>query len=321
MSLVVTLSSIPPRFSGLGPTLKSLLGQAVAPDEIRLYIPERYRRFPDWDGTLPEVPPGITIARCDADFGPATKILPALRDGRGQDVELLLCDDDRIYDPGWTARFLAARRQHPDCVIAEAGRFVPGHDGTADPKAGARKKDIAYRCKRIVTCGRYKPTAWTRSGHVDVFKGYGGALLRPDFLPDFAFDIPELIWTVDDPWLSGCLAVNGVRIWLNAQGLHPAEGRVGRRAALLDYALKGRGRGDANEACFAWFQQNHGIWLPESVRPAPSIGPIAPLTDAVGPPAGPMAGDAPCPYARLSFLNAAEAPQPANTATASDISP
>lgn len=276
MSLVVTLSSIPPRFSGLGPTLRSLVGQITPPDEIRLYIPASYRRFPEWDGTLPDVPPGVSIRRCDTDFGPATKVLPAIRDGRQQGLELLLCDDDRIYDSLWTTRFLAARRQHPDCVIAEAGRFVPGHGGTSKPKAEARKKDAAYRWKRLVTFGRSKPPVWIRSGHVDVFKGYGGVLLRPEFVPDLAFDIPDLIWTVDDPWISGCLAVNGVRIWLNADGIHPAEGRVARRAALLDFGLHGQGRGDANGACFDWFRRNYGIWAsdaPPPALPAIAVGP------------------------------------------------
>lgn len=258
--LVVTLSSIPPRFSGLGPTLTSILRQRVAPDQVRLYIPRAYRRFPDWDGTLPQVPAGVAIHRCDQDFGPATKILPAVRDLAGQAVELLLCDDDRLYDREWTARFLAARRAHPDCVIAEAGRFVPGHDACPLPRATPRRKDWRYRLLRALSLGRARPLPWTGSGHVDVFKGYGGALLRPEFLPERAFDIPDLLWTVDDPWLSGCLAMNGVRIWLNAEGRHPREQRNARRDALLDFALAGRGRGDANGVCFDWFRQYMGIW-------------------------------------------------------------
>ena len=157
LSLVVTLSSIPPRFAGLGPTLKSLLRQKVRPDEVRLYLPRRYRRFPDWDGSLPAVPDGVRICTTDEDMGPATKILPAVRDFRGREVELLLCDDDRIYDPLWTSRFLAARRAHPDCVIVEAGGFVPGHDGTGHPRAVPRRKDWRYRLLRGATLGLKKP--------------------------------------------------------------------------------------------------------------------------------------------------------------------
>lgn len=260
MPLVVTLSSIPPRFDALGPTLKSLLNQKIPPDEVRLYLPGHYRRFPDWDGRLPQVPAGVTIARAEHDYGPATKILPAVQDFRGRDCELLLCDDDRIYDPLWTSRFLAARRAHPDCAIVEAGGFVPGYSKGRTPRAVPRRKDWRYRLARIGTLCLSKPRAWVRSGYVDVLKGYGGAMLRPDFLPDSAFDIPELLWTVDDPWLSGNLALNGVGIWLNAEGIVPGERRIARTHALLDFALQGKGRGDANGACYDWFRQNLGVW-------------------------------------------------------------
>ncbi|WJS85050.1 glycosyltransferase family 2 protein [Paracoccus sp. TOH] len=267
MTLVITLSSIPSRFAELGPTLRSVLNQQVPPDQVRLYIPRRYRRFPDWDGALPEVPRGVSIHRTDEDFGPATKILPAVRDFAGQDCELLLCDDDRIYDRGWTARFLAARRAHPDCVIAEAGGFVPGHEGTVQPRALPRRKGWGYRLLRLATLGLHKPAPWLGSGHVDIFKGYGGAMLRPAFMPDSAFDIPELLWTVDDPWLSGNLALNGVRIWLNAEGITPGERRVARCDALLHFSWQGKGRGPANGACYDWFRQNRGIWGPAGAAP------------------------------------------------------
>ncbi|MCV2446059.1 glycosyltransferase family 2 protein [Paracoccus sp. DMF] len=268
MPLVVTLSSIPPRFAGLEPTLKSLLKQKTRPDEVRLYLPRRYRRFPDWDGSLPAVPQGVRIVTVEDDLGPATKILPAVRDFRGQDCELLLCDDDRLYDPLWTSRFLAARRAHPGCVIAEAGGFVPGHAGGLEPRAVPRRKGWRYRLLRAATLGLVKPHAWLRSGYVDVLKGYGGAMLRPEFMPDSAFDIPELLWTVDDPWLSGNLALNGVPIWLNAEGRVPGECRTARCHALLDFALQGKGRGDANGACYEWFRQNLGIWTAGPSRPS-----------------------------------------------------
>lgn len=278
MPLVVTLSSIPPRFSGLGPTLKSLLRQKAPPDEVRLYLPRHYRRFPDWDGSLPAVPDGVRIVSTEVDLGPATKILPAVQDFRGQDVELLLCDDDRLYDPLWTSRFLAARQAHPGAVIVEAGGFVPGHDGGLQPRAQLRRKNWRYRLLRAATLGLMKPHPWLRSGHVDVLKGYGGAMLQPAFMPDSAFDIPELLWTVDDPWLSGNLALNGVPIWLNAAGRVPGERRIARRHALLDFALQGKGRGDANGACYDWFRKNLGVWPAGPSRP--SLPPVAAPADS-----------------------------------------
>lgn len=118
---IVTLSTIPPRFHLLAPTLRSLLDQKLPVDAIHIYIPKRYRRFSDWDGTLPQVVEDVTIRRCDQDLGPATKILPACRDYAGQDVDLLFCDDDKLYDPGWHRRLKRARAAHPDACIVEAG--------------------------------------------------------------------------------------------------------------------------------------------------------------------------------------------------------
>lgn len=75
MSLVVSLSSIPPRFDKLEPVLNALLAQTAKIDEIRLYLPKTYRRFPDYDGSLPDVPRGVRIMRPNDDLGPASKVL------------------------------------------------------------------------------------------------------------------------------------------------------------------------------------------------------------------------------------------------------
>ena len=99
MKKIISLTSIPPRFKGLKSVLNSLASNMV--DEIRLYIPLKYHRFPDWDGLLPETPRSVKIFRCPVDYGPATKVLPACKDLRGQEVQIFFCDDDLICKPGW----------------------------------------------------------------------------------------------------------------------------------------------------------------------------------------------------------------------------
>jgi hypothetical protein len=250
--------------------LRSLLGQTHPAQEIRLYIPVRYRRFPEWDGELPDVPEGVTIVRTAADLGPATKVLPAVKEFKGQSIELLLCDDDRIYDPGWARRFALAREEHPDCLITEDGANVPDHEERLAPQAIRRRKDWNYRLVRAASLGLYKPPRWCGSGYLDLFKGYSGALLRPDFVPDFAFDIPELLWTVDDVWLSGCLVTNGVAIWLNADCPISKERHVARRDALLAFSHLGNDRRQANRNCWNWFKDNKAIWQSGNARSAPA---------------------------------------------------
>ena len=140
MRHVITLSTIPPRFSKLGPALKSLIGQTSRPEAVELYIPQSYRRFPQWGGGLPEVPDGVKIVRVEEDFGPASKVLPAARAWRGQQVELIYVDDDRVLDRNWARLALGLRKQHAGAVICGAGfciadRFGDRFAGTPAPKA------------------------------------------------------------------------------------------------------------------------------------------------------------------------------------------
>ena len=109
--LVISLSSVPPRFDKTWQTLECLLAQTAPVDAVNLYIPKTYRRFPDWDGTPPAVPDGVQICRVDEDWGPSTKVLAAAREFRGQDVDILFCDDDRRYGPGWAQKFLDTNAQ------------------------------------------------------------------------------------------------------------------------------------------------------------------------------------------------------------------
>jgi len=59
--LIASLSTVPPRFGLLRPTLVSLLAQSRRPDRVLVTIPKRYRRFPDWDGRPPDLPDGVEL--------------------------------------------------------------------------------------------------------------------------------------------------------------------------------------------------------------------------------------------------------------------
>jgi hypothetical protein len=83
--------------------------------------------------------------------------------------------------------------------------------------------ELEYRLRRLrkqasALAGRDAPREMRRpvreAGYVDILQGLGGAVVRPEFFDDAAYDIPEVIWAVDDVWLSGILAKNGVPICL-----------------------------------------------------------------------------------------------------------
>jgi hypothetical protein len=98
---LITLTTIPPRFGGIACVLEDLLAQGA--DGVVLALPRAWRRFPG-PHALPDLPAGVTLLRC-ADLGPASKILPARR--AFPDADLIACDDDCGYAPGWCAALCA----------------------------------------------------------------------------------------------------------------------------------------------------------------------------------------------------------------------
>ncbi len=275
--LIVSLSSIPSRFDKLGPTLDCLLSQTAQIDRILLHIPESYRRFPDWDRVLPDVPEGVEIVRVPRDLGPATKVLYAAKAFRGQDVDILLCDDDRRYKPNWAQAFVAGRAEHPDACIAIAGFEADRYGQSAmrdrtQPRARTRSRalDLGFQAKMVKEFlfppveRKYlrEPTRrlFRASGYVDCFEGFGGALVRPEFFDDAAFEIPDVVWAVDDVWLSGCLARRGVPIWVLADEYDTQHTPAGITDALHKAEIEGADRDAANKAAIAYFQQTYGVW-------------------------------------------------------------
>ena len=270
-ALIVTLTSIPPRFGNLPRKFASIGRQKVRPDRVELYIPRQYRRFPGPVPALPALPDWVEVIRVEDDLGPATKILAAVRKWRGQPADLLLCDDDRLQDRDWTRRFAAARVTRPQDILCERGwnidsRFGLPREAVDLPRAVLNAdggRTWGYRLRRLASLTLAHPPRqiYAQPGHTDVFEGFLGALIPADALPDAAFDIPDRLWTVDDVWLSGMARLNGVRVW--AHGLaRPvySDGRADRIAALKDFVDAGIGRDAADRLCVMHFRETYGIW-------------------------------------------------------------
>ncbi|TMV73364.1 glycosyltransferase family 2 protein, partial [Thioclava sp. BHET1] len=255
--IVVTLSSIPPRFGNLPKKLASIAAQTHRPDRVELHIPKTYRRFPGERPALPALPDWIEVIEGEFDYGPATKILPAARRWRGTETDLLLCDDDRLQDRGWVARFVEGRRVRPEDILCERAWNISDRFGIVreavdqpraelDPKLG---RSLSYRLLRLASLNFYRPPRmiYRNQGYADVFEGFLGAMLPADALPEQAFDIPDIIWTVDDVWLSGMAYLNGKRIWVNAMRRPVGfDGPVDHLHSLRDHVESGIGRDGAD---------------------------------------------------------------------------
>lgn len=267
---IISLTAIPSRFAGLGPTLESLVAQGA--DQVRLYIPPAYRRFPNWDGSLPSVPPGVQICRCDRDLGPATKILPACNDFRGQEVQILLCDDDGIFAEGWADRLFKLQAERPSEVVAGYARAAEGYVPNAvtllkQPRLREIpiRRDIPYRLGRLMhkVLGMPAPMRRpiSRAGYGEVFFGVAGAVVRPEFFDDVAYDIPEEAWAVDDVWLSAHLARRGIPIYCPRRHPMPVAAGHASLEALADLELETGGRQDLNRLAARYCQDRFGVWL------------------------------------------------------------
>lgn len=271
---VITLSSIPPRFGLIGPTLESLTSQRGV-DGVELYLPRTYYRFPDWDGSLPKVPAGVTIHRLDHDYGPASKILGAVDRYHKEDIQLLFCDDDRDYTSGWASGLLSEAERFPNCVIALAGWDIAGLNSRrqfAKPRHQRRSRiwDLDYRMARLrqITSGSRNLTLAekparriiARSGYADIFEGYGGVIVRPNFFDITSFNIPHQAFHVDDIWLSGLMARADIGIWLVASQYEPKTTAADRQYALYHHRESEKGRVELNAAAIDLLREKWGIW-------------------------------------------------------------
>lgn len=265
---VISLTSIPSRFAYLGPTLECLAGQGA--DEVRLYIPLRYGRFPDWDGILPDVPNGVHVMRCGDDLGPATKILPACRDLQGQDAQILFCDDDCVVPKGWAKRLFDLQTRRPEEAIAVYVRPVESYISNSVQAKGRRawqlpiEYDVPFRASRLLSKIFGTRTLLRRPfvipGYGEILFGVGGVVIRPEFFDDRAYDIPDIARPVDDVWLSANLARNGVAIycpWLFAQPYAQESSRID---ALVDLTIQSRTRFELNCVAARHCKEMFGIW-------------------------------------------------------------
>lgn len=269
--IVVTLTAIPPRFDSLPRRFKAIENQTIKPDKVELTLPRTYRRFPGERPRLPTLPEWVTVIECDEDFGPATKILPAVKRWRGTATDLLVCDDDRRQDKRWIERLTQGRSTKPDHIICERGWNIDERFGirqqrpalpraTLSPNGG---RTALYSFKRLLTMGLVHPPrrVYAKAGHVDVFEGFLGALIPVNSIPDEAFKIPDIVWTVDDVWLSGMAATTGTMIWVGNEARPVySDGTIDKTASLRDHVENGVGRNEADQLAVNYLRKKYEIW-------------------------------------------------------------
>jgi len=202
--VVACLTTIPSRLPHLELTLKSLLYQSWAFERIRLHLPA----FSQRENCAYELPENLRnrdwleVVSCE-DWGPATKLIPALQDCHS-DQRLLVVDDDMLYPASLLQGLLHHSQGQSDWVVASSGWRVPA-DLTDRPTT--LWDNLAQRPPVPVKCTRVK-----RPYAVDIVQGYSGFLTRAGF-----YDLPALMDYSQAP--SACRWVDDV--WLSAHSLVP----------------------------------------------------------------------------------------------------
>lgn len=119
MKLILSLTSIPPRFSKL-PELTENLRQQIC-NEIWVNIPKTYKRFPEWDGVFPwtDLGPKVIINRDCEDLGPGTQALgPIFK----TDADIIVyVNDDTYYEPKMTLNLVKWFSTTSNCVWGLSG--------------------------------------------------------------------------------------------------------------------------------------------------------------------------------------------------------
>lgn len=270
--IVVSLTAIPSRFPNLHRKVESLLRQSVQAQSIDIYIPKSYRRFPNHQAQIPSLPESVQIIEVDQDYGPATKLLPALDRYHDQDIDILICDDDRLQDKYWIERFQEARIERPNDIICERGwniadRFGIEQSEPLAPRArlsSNRGRTIGYKAIRALSLGLLHPkrAVYETGGYVDVFEGFLGALIPPMAMPKEAWDIPDILWTVDDVWLSGMAKTNGIGVWAHGKPRPVySNGHWDKVDALTNFVEQGADREKADRMCVEYMRSKHGVWV------------------------------------------------------------
>lgn len=226
-SVIISLTSVPPRFGGLQRVLASLLAQGA--HEVRLTVPYHYDRFPDWDGVMPGLPAGVVLVRTQRDQGPATKLQPALA-GTACGAPVLICDDDAIYGPGWVGGFVSAATEQPGAAIAAS----------------------AFSAGRLALEPRAPDNAL-------IAQGFAGVLLPGGALSGAT--ITERDRFVDDIWLSATLTARGVPIIYRPE-LRALVAPFAAPAPLQHCKPGGTSRSEANLRAASALRREMGVWMP-----------------------------------------------------------
>jgi hypothetical protein len=183
MKVIISLTSIPSRFEQLGTFVEELQKQLHT--EIWVNIPKSYKRFPEWNGLIPNFDKSIIVNSCE-DYGPATKVIgPALHTNPGDLIVYL--DDDTVYDERLVTNLIKWWTTDQTSAWGLSGFNFENYFNKFYPRQHG---------------------AW-----VDVLEGYGAVIVKARWIQNLVVEFNELrdeASRADDVILSNLLTKQGI---------------------------------------------------------------------------------------------------------------
>lgn len=125
ISVYISMTTIPSRFKFLVETVEKLLCQTMKPQKIIINIPKKYRRFPNIEYNIPQElldNHDVIVNIIDEDYGPITKILPALSIVQNSDDLIVIVDDDVEYPNNLIEELYRNSKDRSfECVVGLSG--------------------------------------------------------------------------------------------------------------------------------------------------------------------------------------------------------
>lgn len=249
--IIISLTTIPPRFKYLYITIESLLNQTICPDKIIIHIPEIYNNYDSID--IPKYSNDkIIINRQTKDYGPITKLLglyhSELYNNMSNDDIIIVVDDDRIYNNNMIKYMITYHEKYIDKVLTVDGDEIEqATNGFIQTNYKKQPRGVPFK----------------KIGYIDTIHGCNGFVITKNLCPFnnkkiFEINPKNVNYYVDDIVISGFLTLNNVDIYTipNATNMDEKRHQNDTISLLWEYNKRFK----QNTTCVEYFKKEFNIW-------------------------------------------------------------
>ena len=200
---VLSLTTLPDRYTSLLKNLKSLSQQTVKPDAIYLCLPYIAKRsgksYPPLSMEMNEL---CTVVRTEVDYGPICKLYGALKMEQDPETVIITVDDDVTYPTNLVEKMLQKHALKPNAAITGCGVLInDGYNMSINTNFEGLMFMNGFLCGFPYYNGERK---------VDIVQGISGVLYKRGFFPNNLNDLlqyteDEDIFRSDDILISSWL--------------------------------------------------------------------------------------------------------------------